>query len=73
MKHNRRKFPKWFFYKIKFQIDFRHRFWKDGCVIWLGTEFYRYYKNGYVLDITIINVGLKIHIISNNLLNYGIK
>jgi len=73
MKYNSQIFPKWFFYKINFRIDLRRRFWKDGYIIWLGTEFCNDYKKNYVLDITIINVGFKMHIITGNALNYGIK
>jgi hypothetical protein len=58
------KFP-WLFTRFKFSFDPRLEWWKEGSVIWLGTEIqkgdpYHRIANVWTIDITIANLGFKL-------------
>lgn len=61
MKH----LPPWLFYHLAIKVDLRLSWWRKGFVIWLGTEIqvgdsYGHKWNGWEVDLTVCNVGLKL-------------
>ncbi len=68
------KLPNWFFCNIYLSIDPRWKAWKDGYVIWLGTEWkkgdeYEWYSNVWRFDFTIVNFGFKIKLCGHPLVS----